>query len=102
MFYRSFEFFLSENGGVLVPKNNYINLHWFIIEQQDNIINIKQGNEGGQSIISLEQILNLEVEIPVKENGEIDKDLQNEIYAEYKRLLDIKGKIQEILEKYSI
>jgi len=45
---------------------------------------------------------NIEVEIPVKENGEIDRDLQNEIYAEYKRLSYVKEKIESILDKFSL
>ena len=102
MFYRNFEFYLTDNVGVLTPKNDKINLKWFIATYQKKIRDLRQGDRQGQSTMFTEHMANIEVEIPVKENGEIDIDLQNEIYAEYKRLLDIKERFESILGKYSL
>jgi len=101
MFYRDYEFFPIDVAGVLLSKEKNINLNWFILATQDifykNVV-----SKGGQGKLYEEQMANIEVEIPVKENGEIDIDLQNEIYAEYKRLSDIKEKLESILDKYSL
>jgi len=102
MFYRNFEFYLTDNAGVLLPKSNKINLKWFIATYQEKIRDLRQGDRQGQSTMFTEHMANIEVEIPVKENGEIDIDLQNEIYAEYKRLSDIKEKLQLIIDRYSL
>lgn len=102
MFYRDFEFYLTDNAGVLTPKSDKINLKWFIATYQEKIRDLRQGDRQGQSTMFTEHMANIEVEIPVKENGEIDIDLQNEIYAEYKRLSDIKEKLESLINKYSL
>ena len=101
MFYRDFKFYLTDNAGVLTPKNNKINLKWFIATYQEKIRDLRQGDRQGQSTMFTEHMANIEVEIPVKESGEIDIEQQNIIYAEYKRLLDIKEKLESIIKKYS-
>ena len=40
--------------------------------------------------------------IPVDDNGEIDLAIQNKIYSEYYKLIQIKKNLENILEKYSI
>ena len=102
IFYRDFEFYLTDNAGVLTPKSDKINLKWFIATYQEKIRDLRQGDRQGQSTMFTEHMANIEVEIPVKENGEINIDLQNEIYAEYKRLLDIKEKLESLINKYSL
>jgi len=77
-------------------------LKWFIATYQEKIRDLRQGDRQGQSTMFTEHMANIEIEIPVKENAEIDIDLQNEIYAEYKRLSDIKDKLESILNKYSL
>jgi len=102
MFYRDFEFYLTDNAGVLCPKKENIHLKWFIVTYQDKIRDSRQGDREGQSTMFTEHMANIEVEIPVKENGEIDLELQNDIYAEYKRLSDIKEKLESMVDKYSL
>jgi restriction endonuclease S subunit len=99
MFYRNYEFFPIDVAGVLIKKEENINLKWFIFEAQ-NIFYKNVVSKGGQGKLYEEQMANIEVEIPVKENGEIDTDLQNEIYAEYKRLSDIKERLESLIERY--
>lgn len=99
MFYRDFEFYLTDNAGVLSPKSNNINLKWFIATYQEKIRDLRQGDRQGQSTMFTEHMSNIEVEIPVKENGEIDLELQNTIYAEYEKLINFKTKLENILQK---
>ncbi|MDN5095176.1 restriction endonuclease subunit S [Aliarcobacter butzleri] len=101
MFYRDFEFYLTDNAGVLIPKKENINLKWFIATYQEKIRDLRQGDRQGQSTMFTEHISNIEVEIPVKENGEIDLELQNTIYAEYEKLINFKTKLENILQKLS-
>lgn len=85
MFYRDFEFYLTDNAGVLIPKSNKINLKWFIATYQ-KIRDLGQGDRESQSTMFTEHMSNIEVEIPIKENDEINIDLQNKIYAEYEKI----------------
>lgn len=102
MFFRDFEFFPIDVAGVLILKENIqINLKWFISAFQ-NVFYSHVVSKGGQGKLYEEQMANIEVEIPVKDNGEIDMDIQNEIYAEYKRLSDIKEKLESIVDNYSL
>jgi len=101
MFFRDYAFFPIDVAGVLRLKTNVnINLHWFLAVFQ-NYIYMQTTSKGGQGKLYEEQMANIEVEIPVKENGEIDIEQQNIIYAEYKRLLDIKENLESIIKKYS-
>jgi len=102
MFYRDYDFFSIDVSGILTLKRNInINFHWFMVTFQSYFYT-KVTSQGGQGKLYEEQMANIEVEIPVKENGEIDIDLQNEIYAEYKRLADIKEKLESLINKYSL
>ncbi len=100
LFYRDYPFYQNDHSGALIPKNA-INLQWFKIYCQSEIYKNVVAKDS-QGMLYEEQMANIEVEIPVKENGEIDIDLQNEIYAEYKRLSDIKEKLESILNEYSL
>ena len=55
-----------------------------------------------QGMLYEEQMANIEVDIPVDDNGEIDLAIQNKIYSEYYKLIQIKKNLENILEKYSI
>jgi len=96
MFYRDFEFFLTDNAGVLIPKNNNINLKWFIVTYQEKIRALRQGDRNGQSTMFKEHMANIEVEMPIKENGRINREIQDKIYSEYKRLINLKDKLKTI------
>lgn len=101
MFYRDYDFFSIDVSGVLTPKRNIeINLHWFMVTFQSYFYT-KVTSQGGQGKLYEEQMANIEVEIPVNENGEIDLELQNTIYAEYEKLINFKTKLENILQKLS-
>lgn len=99
MFYRDFEFFLTDNAGVLIPKSDKINLKWFIATYQKKIRDLRQGDREGQSTMFTEHMSNIEVEIPVNENNEINTDLQNKIYLEYEKLINLKSGLENIIKK---
>lgn len=100
IFYRDYEFYPNDHCGVLIPKVQ-LNMNWFKIYAQ-HIFYQNVVAKDSQGMLYEEQMANIEVEIPVKENGEIDIEIQNEIYAEYKRLSDIKEKLESIIDKYSL
>lgn len=100
IFYRDYEFYPNDHCGVLIPKVK-LNMNWFRIYAQ-HIFYQNVVAKDSQGMLYEEQMANIEVEIPVKKNGEIDLELQNEIYAEYKRLSDIKEKLESIVDKYSL
>lgn len=100
IFYRDYKFYPNDHCGVLIPKVD-LNLNWFKVYAQ-HIFYQNVVAQDSQGMLYEEQMANIEVEIPVKENGEIDIDLQNEIYAEYKRLSDIKEKLESLINKYSL
>ena len=66
------------------------------------IRDLRQGDREGQSTMFTEHMSNIEVEIPIKENDEINIDLQNKIYAEYEKLINFKSKLENILKKIQI
>jgi len=103
MFYRDFRFYLTDNAGVLTPKKeNTVNLKWFILQYKDLIKSKRNASSQGQSTLFTEHMSNIEVELPVKDDGEIDIQLQNEIYEEYEKLDTLLKKVDSLIEKYSI
>jgi len=101
LFFRDYPFYQNDHSGALVPKKGVkINLHWFKFYFQNEVYKHVVA-KNSQGMLYEEQMANIEVEIPVAENGEIDIDIQEIIYTEYKRLSDIKGKLQSIIDKYS-
>lgn len=101
LFYRDYSFYQNDHSGALVPKNGVeINLHWFKFYFQSEVYKHVVA-KNSQGMLYEEQMANIEVEIPVTENGEIDIDTQEKIYTEYKRLSDIKDKLDSIIEKYA-
>lgn len=101
LFYRNYPFYQNDHSGVLIPKTMDINLMWFHVYFQSEIYKHVVAKDS-QGMLYEEQMANIEIEMPIKENGEIDIDLQNEIYAEYKRLSDIKDSLELIINKYSL
>jgi len=103
LFLQNGKFFITNHAGVIIPRKYFqdkINLNWFILIAQYKFYSFVVA-KNGQGKLGAEQVSNISIEIPIKEDGEIDKEQQDVIYTEYKRLLDIKGKLQAILEKYS-
>lgn len=100
LFYRDYEFFPNDHCGVLIPKLS-LNIHW-IKQQIQPIIFQNVVAKDAQGMLYEEQMANIEVEVPIKEDGEIDIGIQNEMYNEYKKLIDIKEKFELIIEKYSL
>ena len=101
LFYRNYTFYQNDHSGVLIPKTKLINLMWFIVHFQSEVYNHVVAKDS-QGMLYEEQMANIEIEIPIQENGEIDIELQNEIYEEHKKLLDIKNNIQSIINNYSL
>jgi len=101
LFYRDYPFYQNDHSGVLIPKNDNINLQWFKIHFQSEIYKHVVAKDS-QGMLYEEQMANIEIEMPIKDNEDIDLNLQNEIYAEYKRLSDIKEKLESIISRYSI
>lgn len=100
IFYRNYPFFPNDHCGVLIPRVN-LNLHWIKKIFQPDIFKHVVAKDG-QGMLYEEQMSNIKIELPVKENGEIDVDLQNEIYAEYEKSDKLLQKINFLIDKYSI
>ena len=88
--------FNANNTAVLIRKKNTKELYninyiqMFLHKNMQEIVN----SESGVSYIDT-KILDTYISVP-------DIDIQNEIYAEYKRLSDIKEKLESIVNKYSL
>lgn len=80
----------------LIPKLE-LNLAWVRQKIQPILYNQVVAKDA-QGMLYEEQMANIEVDIPVDYNSEIDLLIQNKIYTEYYKLIQIK----KILEKYSI
>jgi hypothetical protein len=100
IFYRNYPFFPNDHCGVLIPKIP-LNLNWIRKVLQPITFNYVVAKDG-QGMLYEEQMSNVKIELPVKINGEIDIELQNEIYEEYKKLNTLLKKIDSLIEKYSI
>lgn len=101
LFYRDFLFYPNDHCGVMIPKQENINMKWFILCYQDEVYKAVVAKDG-QGMLYEEQMANIEIELPVGVNGEVDIDLQNEIYKEYQKLYSLLDKINLLIEKYSI
>lgn len=100
LFHRNYEFYPNDHCGVLLPKVS-LNLLW-VKQHIQPIIFQHVVAKDAQGMLYEEQMSNIQIEIPIKENGEIDIDLQNTIYEEYKKLSDIKDNLESIINKYSL
>ena len=78
-----------------------MNLKW-VRQQIQPILYNQVIAKDAQGMLYEEQMANIEVDIPVDDNGEIDLAIQNKIYSEYYKLIQIKKNLENILEKYSI
>lgn len=100
LFYRDYAFYPNDHCGVLLPKIP-LNLLW-IKQHIQPIIFQHVVAKDAQGMLYEEQMANIQIEIPIKENGEIDLELQNKIYSEYKKVSDIKEKLELLINKYSL
>lgn len=100
IFHRDYEFYPNDHCGVLIPKVE-LNLKW-VRQQIQPILYNQVIAKDAQGMLYEEQMANIEVDIPVDDNGEIDLAIQNKIYSEYYKLIQIKKNLENILEKYSI
>lgn len=100
MFYRNYEFYPNDHCGVLIPKLE-LNLKWVKQKIQPIILNHVVAKDA-QGMLYEEQMANIEVDIPIDNEGEIDLDMQDKIYKEYETLTAIKSNLQKIISKYKI
>jgi hypothetical protein len=92
LFYRNYKFYPNDHCGVLLPKDNKINLKWFIYTQQQ-LIYPHVTSKTAQGMLYEEQMANIKFIFP-DENKE--NSVQNNIVKEYEKLQSVK----EILSKY--
>jgi hypothetical protein len=95
IFHRDYEFYPNDHCGVLIPKVE-LNLKW-VRQQIQPILYNQVIAKDAQGMLYEEQMANIEVDIPVDDNGEIDLAIQNKIYSEYYKLIQIKKNL-EIME----
>ncbi len=101
LFYRDYPFYQNDHSGVLIPKKSNIDLQWFKFYFQSEIYKHVVA-KNSQGMLYEEQMANIIVKMPINKNEEIDTELQNKIYKEYKKFTDIKEKLESIINKYSL
>lgn len=100
MFHRNYEFYPNDHCGVLVPRKP-VNLKWLKLVMQPIVYSSVVAKDA-QGMLYEEQMANIEVDIPIDSEGEIDLDMQNEIYKEYETLTTLKSNLQKIISTYKI
>ena len=93
LIYRDYKFYINDNGGVLIPRNEKeVNLKWFLYTQQENIFN-QVTNKDGQGTLFNGEMSNIEIDLPSWEE-------QEEIVKEYERISELLNVLTEFTKGY--
>lgn len=82
---------------ILSPKSELLNLEYFKNVLQP--IFKEMVKDGNVPSVTWNNIKNVEIPVPIKDNGEYDLEAQNQIAEKYKILFEKREKLQEYLEQ---
>lgn len=94
------KFSINGDRGILIPKNKEVNIKYIQFILQPILREVAKGRKGEKNKneftkVSLSAIQEVEIPIPVKKDGSIDLDKQNEIAEKYAKIEQIKNKLKE-------
>jgi restriction endonuclease S subunit len=96
VFYRNGKFSITTHCGILRVKSKYknkVNFEYIHFILNQTLQNYKLG-EGSNKRLGTERMKEVQIEIPVDENGEFDLDKQIEIAEKYRKIEEIKNKLK--------
>lgn len=101
VFYRNGKFSITTHCGILRVKPQYkdkVNFEYLNFILNQTLPNYKLG-EGSNKRLGTERMKEVQIEIPIDENGEFDLDKQKEIAEKFKKIEEIKTKLKDNYEK---
>lgn len=93
--------FDANNTAVLIIKDEYkkiIDLNYVILQLKNKFLDILTA-ESGVSYLNKEIVSIQEIEFPVSKDNCIDIDIQKKVVKEFEKLINLKSKIEVMLEK---
>jgi len=101
VFYRNGKFSITTHCGILRVKPQYkdkVNFEYLNFILNQTLPNYKLG-EGSNKRLGTERMKEVQIEIPIDENGELDLDKQKEIAEKHNKIEEIKAKLKDNYEK---
>ncbi len=101
VFYRNGKFSITTHCGILRVKPKYkdkVNFEYLNFILNQTLPNYKLG-EGSNKRLGTERMKEVQIEIPIDENGEFDLEKQKEIAEKFKKIEEIKTKLKDNYEK---
>jgi len=101
VFYRNGKFSITTHCGILRVKPEYkdkVDFEYLNFILNQTLPNYKLG-EGSNKRLGTERMKEVQIEIPIDENGEFDLDKQREIAEKHKKIEEIKTKLKDNYEK---
>lgn len=101
VFYRNGKFSITTHCGILRVKPQYkdkVNFEYLNFILNQTLPNYKLG-EGSNKRLGTERMKEVQIEIPIDENGEFDTEKQKEIADKFKKIEEIKTKLKDNYEK---
>lgn len=95
------KFNIGRNASGLILKENFINkidMEWFKIAYEHIFLQNIRADHKGQKRMPHQIVKNLNVKIPVDENGAIDLEKQKDMKEKYSKIYEIKNAIKSIKE----
>jgi len=101
VFYRNGKFSITTHCGILRVKPQYrdkVDFEYLNFILNQTLPNYKLG-EGSNKRLGTERMKEVQIEIPIDENGKFDLDKQREIAGKHKKIEEIKAKLKDNYEK---
>ncbi len=101
VFYRNGKFSITTHCGILRVKPKYkdkVDFEYLNFILNQTLPNYKLG-EGSNKRLGTERMKEVQIEIPIDENGEFDTEKQKEIADKFKKIEEIKTKLKDNYEK---
>jgi len=101
VFYRNGKFSITTHCGILRVKPQYrdkVDFEYLNFILNQTLPNYKLG-EGSNKRLGTERMKEVQIEIPIDENGDFDVTKQREIAGKHKKIEEIKAKLKDNYEK---
>jgi restriction endonuclease S subunit len=101
VFYRNGKFSITTHCGILRVKPKFkdkVDFEYLNFILNQTLPNYKLG-EGSNKRLGTERMKEVQIEIPIDENGEFDLEKQKEIAEKFKKIEEIKTKLKDNYEK---
>ncbi len=97
------KFCINGDRGILIKKDDSVDLTYLQLVLQPILREMAKGRKGEKNKneftkVSLDMVNEVEIPLPLKENGEPDLEKQKEIAEKYKKIGEIKRKLKEDYE----